>query len=380
MKKRLVAFLCALALVICIAPKVSADVVGDGYRFDLSGMIASDKRREYVEMMLDYHLRNDPAIQETLRVGHSAVFLFDGCSDNLDDEELKDLSYYRVSAVCIVVRLDESGEPFIAYFNEHCSTLPDRPLDYSAWWLAEAGDVGPATVVDGTYELYSVRHNGVYEALHMRTSYGDEKVDAVYMSREGYVKSRADKINVHTRTGNHIIKVGMWSAGCMLVGGGDYAEFTELMECTYYKAYDKFDLDRRVGTLTIDRFLLKGEMGKLYYDTDAVDMIVAASRNVQAEMYLRQCGEEKYFSEPLKRKTSKSTSLMTLPCSNQSDARSRVIEEIPEGEKLTVLGSIENSVGNVWYLVDYQGQVGYLFSVHTMELGWFEKLTDSFMW
>ena len=36
--------------------------------------------------------------------------------------------------------------------------------------------------------------------------------------------------------------------------------------------------------------------------------------------------------------------------------------------------------GNLWYEVDYKGQVGYLFSVHTMELGWFEKLTDSFLW
>ena len=153
MKKRLVACLCALALVVCIVPKASAYEVGDGYRFDLSGMIENGKRRDYVEMMLDYHLRNNGAVQETLKAGHSAVFLFDGCSDNLDDEELKDLSYYRVSAVCIVVRQDEKGEPFLAYFNEHCSTLPDRPLEHGAWWLEEAGDVGPATVVDGTYEL-----------------------------------------------------------------------------------------------------------------------------------------------------------------------------------------------------------------------------------
>ena len=380
MKKKLTAFLCALALLFCIAPRASAYGLEEGYGFDLSGMIESETRREFAEMMLDYYLRNDQAVQETLKAGYSAAFLFEGCSDNMDDGELKDLSYYRVSAVCMVVRLDENGEPFLAYFNEHCSTLPDRPLDYGAWWLAEAGDVGPATVVDGTYELYSVRHNGVYEALHMRTSYSDEKVDAVYMTPEGYVASRADKINVHTRTGNHIIKVGMWSAGCMLVGGGNYAEFSELMECTYYKSYDKFELDRPVGTLTINRQMLKEEMYDLYEDRDAVDMILAASRKALPEMYLRSCEEETYFSEPLKRKTSKATSLMTLPCSNGSDARSRVVETIPEGERLTVLGSVRNSLGNLWYLVDYRGQVGYLFSVHTMELGWFEKLTDKFMW
>lgn len=380
MKKKLISFLCALALFGLTVPGAYAYDVRQGYSFDLSGMIENAKSRDFVEMMLDYYLRNDEAVRETLEAGHSAVFLFEGCSDNMDDEELSDLSYYRVSAVCVVVRLDDEGEPFIAYFNEHCSTLPDRPLEYGAWRLAEVGDVGPATVCDGTYELYSVRHNGIYEALHMRTSYESDKIDAVYMMSEGYVKSQADKINVHTRTGNHIIKVGMWSAGCMLVGGGEYAEFTELIECTYYKVYDKFELDRRVGTLTLNRQMLKEEMYALYEDNNAVDMILASSRQILPQMYLQECEEETTFSEPLKRKTSKATSLMTLPCSNGTDARSRVVETIPEGEKLTILGSVRNPMGNLWYQVEYEGKTGYLFSVHTMELGWFEKLTDNFLW
>lgn len=380
MKKKLAILLCVLALLSFLAPRAFAYEFEKGFAFDLSGMISNPRRRDFAEMMLDYYLRHDEAVQTTLRAGHSAVFLFEGCSDNMDDKELRDLSYYRVSAVCIVVRLDEKGEPFLAYFNEHCSTLPDRPLDYGAWYLEEPGDVGPATVCDGTYELYSVRHNGVYEALHMRTSYDSDKINAVYMSPQGYVTAQADKINIHTRTGNHIIKVGMWSAGCMLVGGGDYAEFTELMECTYYKSYDTFELDRRVGTVTINRQMLKNQMPSLYQDTDAVDMILAASRQMLPESYLRACEEEILFQEPRKRKTSKATTLMTLPCSNGTDARSRVVTQIPEGEKLQVLGSIRNPLGNLWYEVDYKGQVGYLFSVHTMELGWFEKLTDSFLW
>lgn len=380
MKKRLAMLLCALALVMSIVPRAYAYDLKEGYRFDLSGMIDSVKRREFVEMMLDYYLRQNAAVKQTLEEGLSAVFLFEGCSDNMEDGELSDLSYYRVSAVCAVVRLDEDGEPFLAYFNEHCSTLPDRPLDYGAWWLAEAGDVGPATVCDGTYQLYSVRHNGVYEALHMRTSYESDKIDAVYMMPEGYMKSQADKINIHTRTGNHIIKVGMWSAGCMLVGGGDYAEFAELMECTYYKSYSRFALDQRVGTVTINRQMLKKEMYALYENRDAVDMVLANSRQLLPENYLKDCKEETFFQQPLRRKTSRATSLMTLPCSNASDARSRELVSIPEGEKLVVLGSIQNSLGNVWYEVDYQGQVGYLFSLHTMELGWFEKLTDTFLW
>jgi hypothetical protein len=119
--------------------------------------------------MLSYHLRENDTVRETLKDGYSAVFFFEGCSDNMDDPELSDLSYYRVSAVCIALKLDDSVKTVITYFNDDCSTLPDRPLEYGAWELEETGEVGPATVCDGTYEIYSVYHGGAYEALHLRT-------------------------------------------------------------------------------------------------------------------------------------------------------------------------------------------------------------------
>lgn len=375
MVKKLLSLLCAVALVISIAPSARAYEMGEPYSFDLSGMIKDKERRTYAEMMLDYYLRNDGAVQEALSEGYCAVFLFEGCSDNMEDAELGDLSYYRVSAVCIALRLDSDGEPYIAYFNGHCSTLPDRPLAYGAWSLSGVGKVGPATVCDGTYEVYSVRHNGIYEALHLRTEYESDKIDAVYMTPEGYTTAQADKINIHTRTGNHIIQTGMWSAGCMLVGSGDYAEFTELMEATYYKVYEDFDIDRRVGTVTINRQMLKEEMYELYEDSDAVDMILAQSRQLLPEKYLKQCSEEE--SLVLRLKAARDTDLMTLPASNATDARSLAMLRIPKGEKVEILGGIRNSMGNLWYKAKFEDYQGYLYSEDTKELNWFDKLMDN---
>lgn len=370
MKKKLLSFLCAFALFLTIIPGANGDTL------DFSDFIQNKRSRIFVEAMLGYYLRDDTAVQETLREGYSAVFFFEGCSDNMDDPELADLSYYRVSAICIALRLDENGEPYICYYNEHCSTLPDRPLDYGAWGFEDVGAVGPATICDGTYELYSVYHGGVYEALQVRTTYEDETVSAVYMIPEGYVTKNATQINVHTRTGNHVIPVGMWSAGCILVGSGNYDEFAELIESTYDASYEYFVIDRRVGTITINRQCLKEALYALYENQDAVDMLLANSRQSLPETYLRQCEETEDYEEPILLRSSRDTNLMSLPCSGGTDARSVFLETIPEGEKLEITGSIQNSMGNLWYKLNFAGSNGYVYSGDTEALGWFAKLME----
>ena len=169
MKKILSGIICVcmtLALLFPAVPAVSAKTTV----VDLSEHISNRENRHYVESMLSFYLRENSMVQETLEDGLSAVFLFEGCSDNMENPDFSDISYYRVSAVCIAVKLDASGNPVITYFNENSSTLPDRPLEYGAWNLEETGDVGPATICDGTYELYSVYHGGAYEALQILKS------------------------------------------------------------------------------------------------------------------------------------------------------------------------------------------------------------------
>lgn len=379
MKKFLkkILFLClSLVMLVPGVPRAKAYMAGEPFQKDLSAFIDNEERRNYVEMMLDYHVRCNPDVRNALEGGFCAVFLFDGCSDNLDDPELSDLSYYRVSGVCVVLRLDAQGVLRMVYFNKNSSTIPDRPMEIGAWHFAEVGDVGPATVKDGTYQLYSVRHKGEYEALHMRTDYWDMTLDAVYLTADGFVTARANEINIHTRTSNHTSGRGMWSAGCPLVGGGSKEEFRRLMEATYYRRYDSFELENFVGTVTIDRQKLRQEMYTLYGDPDAVDVVLTNSREIQPEQYLRKCIREQY-EEPEMRSMGMASQLMSLPCSNATDARSVEVMPLPEEKQVLVLGSVRNSYGNLWYQVECNGVTGYVFGGHTRKLGLLERMFGS---
>lgn len=369
--------LCGFLLILCLlVPVPAAASERASYYPDLSKFIESKPRREYVETMIGYYLRNDASIRKTLGEGYSAVFFFEGGSDNMDDPVLSEISYYRVSAVCAVFRLSETGQLYLSYFNEDCSTLPDRPLEYGAWEIEGVGEVGPATVCDGTYELYSVKHGGKYEALHICASAEDDTLPAVYMTPEGFTRSRADMINIHTRNVNHTIEGAMWSAGCLLIGDGDFGMFTELIQSTYYSVYDSFQIGDRVGTVTIDRQLLKDKLYALYGDQNAVDVLLADSRRVLPETYLKQCGQRESYEDGLTLWAGKDTELMSLPCSNYTDARSVPRAVILKGDKLRITGSVVNSAGNKWYQVQRDGQTGYVFSGYAVELSWLDRMLD----
>ena len=356
---------------------VSAYAEVDPWRPDLRAFLHDPVKRDYVETMVDYHLRTDKDIQNALEGGFAAVFLFDGCSDNMNDPELSDLSYYRVSGVCLVIKLDQNGKPKLMYFNEDASTIPDQPLKYGAWEIPEIGEVGPATVFDGTYQIYSVQHRGEYEALHVRTDFRDGTVDAVYLTPEGgFTTYRASEINVHTRTSNHIASYGMWSAGCPLVGDGNTWDFHRLFYSAYYTTYDTYELFNYMGTLTIDRQKLRTEMYTLYKNPDAVDTILTNSRSVQPDTYMTECSESTVLEEPEVRFTTKASKLMDLPCFWEEDARTKVLKTIPAGEKLSVTGSIRNADNSKWYTVSYEGVKGYLFTGDTKPESWFTRFRD----
>lgn len=360
---RLVSFVLVLTALLPTAPRAKA------YQLDLSALIANDQRRRFVEMSVAYYLEHNETVQDMLSQGYPAMFFFDGCSDNMDDEELSDLSYYRVSGICLVLKLDENGEPYLIYFNENSSTLPDWPLEYGAWEFAELGEVGPATVCDGTFQLFSVKHGGVYEALHIRDSYADAELEAVYMISEGYVVKDATQINIHTRTGNHVIQPGMWSAGCMLVGDGDWGQFEELMECTYYSVHDYFRRNMRVGSVTINRQYLRKELMELYESPAAIQTLLAKSDPVHPMRYLEKCKPAEYEEGKVLR-TVRPAKLMTLPCSNGTDCRSLQVDLLEKKEEVEVLGALRNSEGNVWYEILHKGERCYIFSEDLEQIPW----------
>lgn len=372
-------FLMVFSFVLGYAPEVRAYVPGQAYQKDLSTWIKNPEKREYVQMMLDHYVRTDTMVQQALEGGFTATFLFDGCSDNMDDPALQDLTYYRVTGICVVLKVDARGQIRMIYFNDNCSTIPDKPLEYGAWALPEVGDVGPATICDGTYQLYSVYHKGKYEALHVRTEYWDPLVDAVYMTPEGYVKSRASEINVHTRTSNHISgSNSMWSAGCPLVGDGDNWEFWKLVYATYDTTYgETFEVDNFLGTLTVDRQAMREELGTLYRTKDAVDRILTNSRNAQPEKYLLSCSDKDSYKRPVSKLVVKDTTLMTLPCSNATDARSLPVKTVKAETVLEVKGSLRNAVGNKWFEVEADGQRCYVYSGHMEKDSWVDWLFDT---
>lgn len=43
----------------------------------------------------------------------------------------------------------------------------------------------------------------------------------------------------------------------MLVGDGDFSQFSELMDSTYYTLYDEFDVGQKVGVVVINRQRMK---------------------------------------------------------------------------------------------------------------------------
>lgn len=358
MRKKLLRLLC-VCLIVCLLLPMLPRAAAQDRMISLSEYIRSREKRHFVEAMLSYYLRENMDVRKNLEDGYSAVFFFEGCSDNMEDLELSDLSYYRVSAVCIALKMNEQGEPEVTYFNDDCSTLPDRPLEYGAWQLEEVGEVGPATVCDGTYELYSVYHAGAYEALHMRTTYEDDTISAIYMTPEGFTTSAADAINIHTRTGNHVIQKAMWSAGCLLVGDGEWMDFANLIVATYYSNYSTFHVDQKVGCVTINRHFLQKEMYDLYKSRDAVDTLLVSSRCELPEIYLQRCTEQTGFDKKTVVST-QSTELMSLPCSNTVDARSIPVTSLEKGDKIDICGSTVNTKGQLWYEVSFFGENCYI--------------------
>lgn len=354
--KKLICFCLCAAVLLPLVPGASAY---EETLVDLSGYIRNSRNRHFAESVLSLHLRENAVVRATLEGGLCAVFFIEGCSDNMLDPMLSDLFYYRVSAVCIALKLDENGEPRVVYYNEDASTLPDRPLEYGAWSLEGIGEVGPATVCDGTYELYSVYHAGSYEALHLRTTYTDDTIASVYMTPEGFTNSAANAINVHTRTGNHVIQKAMWSAGCLLVGDGEWMDYANLIVAAYYSTYDRFLVDRPVGCVTINRQRIREQMLELYENEAAVDALLAGSKAHLPELYLEQCTQAEAFPEKTVR-AKVSVSLMTLPCTNSVDARSVPVMELSMGEKIDVCGSIVNSRGQLWYEVSFFGENCYV--------------------
>jgi hypothetical protein len=155
-------------------------------------------------------------VQRNLGLNKAVVFFFEGAGANTSTS-------IRHGALCVVVKNDSNGKPYIAFENAYCTTIPDYPTDKTK----NENRAMPA-VIDGIYNILYVTHGSTkYDALNI---YPDA---VVRFDGTTKYKSTSGGINIHRRSDDGIKH---WnnvpnSSGCFLVG---------LVENSKYTEYNKF--------------------------------------------------------------------------------------------------------------------------------------------
>ena len=214
------AMLLAVCLVVSLLPAfvtVEVEAVSGVSSLTCASFISNNIAQKYIDTMMRYHLNSNSTLQNSLDNGQSIVFMFEGGSDNYwDGSAYQDVLYStRNQAVVIVVELDSSGNVYIPFYSENCSSVPDDP----DWCTYNVGNYQSTTLMDGVYSFYTWNHTGPYAAFQVNVSSG-------YYTPSNYPNGQvlgASGINIHTRNLNNCggKSVG-WcrSAGCQLIGSG----------------------------------------------------------------------------------------------------------------------------------------------------------------
>ena len=376
MKKRILCLVLVLALVAASVPVYAAEAASYG------DFISNASRRGYVEEKIATYLACVPELISNLNMGKPVVFLFEGASDNLDTINGYNWASNRVGAVCIVLRKID-GKIVRTWYSQDCSTIPDRPLNYGT----KDATHGPATTVDGVYDLYTVNHHGVYAAMNVRVD-GNGYFPALYMSQSGgYDYITASSINVHTRIGGKAVSsdsASPWSAGCILIGtskavyddyllevnNGTYGTGTLVSGSSQYSSYLYSSTGTYGGKIVIDRVLAESALVPLYQNSAAVAEMIRYSKNLSAcphESYdafgaCESCGEvfdwESTYATACEGFYTVTENF--APWVYEPYVDTEVWDqEIEAGETVEVLGEYENAHKEKWYRFLYKDEEGY---------------------
>ena len=194
------------------------------------GLFLREELSEYTYNAIRYHIQsktNDYRVAKNLlqlykSVDGNVIFFFEGCSANLKDSTPVKSGYsydvkknrYNMSAVCLVVRADGKGRPYIAYATKDASTMADNVRKESL------NNGTPVSITkDGIYNISAVNHQGKYGALNIQTTSGS----GVRCSEKGAsnLNARGTGINIHSRgyDGPNLIKnTTRSSTGCFNIG------------------------------------------------------------------------------------------------------------------------------------------------------------------
>ncbi len=385
--KRILSVLLCVCLLVALLPAVApveAEAVSGVNSLTCSGFISNPIAQKYIDTMMKYYINNNSSLQTTLNNGLSVVFMFEGGSDNYwNGTTYGGYGTTRNQAVVIVVKMHSSGNAYIAYNCENCSSIPDQPTQCTQG----VGYSGSTTLMDGIYSFYTWNHPAG------SVSYGAFQINA----NKGYYTPTtlpngqvlgASGINIHSRSTNLAYSgSGVWSAGCQVIGsGGDSSNaFNGFMKAVAGISYNVwlswssksfntittgitkgyYVVDRQLGMMDINGTQFgSGSLIQLYNST-ALKNIAAASTTARNNAgfsldYKDQC--EFYPSYCQIQCTLEGAPINSQPCSVSTANGSENLETATLGQTFTATGIYKNLYGNYWYrITTSSGKTGYIY-------------------
>lgn len=388
MKGKILKRFVALAIVFCMLLNMLPSSMGDFVieakavsgisSLTCAGFISDTTRQNYIDVMMQHYLNTNSKLTTTLDNGYCVVFMFEGGSDNYTNTPYVDaVGSTRTQAVVIVVKKDSSGNAYIDYYNESCSSIPD-----DANWTSGGSCDNCTTVLDGIYSMQTWNHTGPYAALNLY-----DATWSWYTPTQGSTGwgNYCSGINVHTRRSNYTggRSAGYaQSAGCQLISYGEnssngfndfmksvtgitwnpwnYPYFNTFASTGSFKGY--YVLDRQLGLVNPSGTEYgSGSLATLYTKGD-LDAITQFSTNARANAsfsYLDKCPSYPAYCNI--EVTLEGAPINTLPCSSGTD-KSTTIESAVKGDKYVATAIYKNLYGNYWYKIQTKsGETGYIY-------------------
>ena len=384
--RRVWSMILVICLVLSMIPafvsqtEVEAEAVSGLSSLTCSSFISNSARQNYIDVMMRYYIDSNSTLQSQLNSGNVVVFMFEGGSDYYDTYPYVDgYGQTRMQAVCIVVKLNSSGNASIVFYSEKCCSIPD-----DANYVTVGNEYNSSTtILDGIYKMSTVDHNGNYAAHTTSCSNGWY---TPYSGSTGYAGG-CNGINIHTRGVNYALSYGGNSMGCQLIGYGanssnEYNTFMKTVVGISFNAYDGtqrtygygshpgyytntgyYVVDRQLGlTNPSGTDYGSGSLTALYTKGD-LDGITSFSTKARANADFDYSSKCTYYPAHCKiRTTDSATVVNTQPCSIDSDPDSVTIETVPSGKVYTATGLFKNTYGNLWYRVTASGgKTGYIY-------------------
>ena len=377
--KRLLSLLLVFCLLLGIIPvlaPVEAQAVGGIDNLTCASFISNSWHRTYIDTMMRHYLNTQSKLRTALDNGKNVIFMFEGGSDNYPSNTYEDSSYdTRTQAVVIVVKKNASGNAYIAFSCEDCSSIPDDPDDCTG-----AAHYGAVTIIDGIYGIQTTNHTGPYGALN---TYASEGYYTPPANQNGYMNG-CSGVNIHTRTSAS--SGGGWSLGCQVIGYGNSSanKFNEFMKTvagitynvwvTYKSALYTITSGRNMGYYVLDRQLGcenasgthfgSGSLIEMYNSTALTNITAwSTAQRAQANFgYLSNCTP---YASHCEVEVTEDTEINSLPCSVGTD-ESETIEHPNVGDRFTATKMYKNTYGNLWYeITTKSGKTGYLYAGST---------------